>query len=368
MQMLRRFIILLTLLFSAPSLAQAELRLGEWKNYGAMAEQGGVCAAFARIMELQGIIDTQTGKLWLERRKFAGAVVRQASVLEGLPAASAADIDGLVNRYAQWLLANLTSENDAQSIDPAAHASATQMIAEVCTGLYDRADKAIYSQYPDLASCSAPAQTPSDTQCLPVEAPSDDDQRKIKMLLQNNMMLSSEVSDLRGQIAEMETALAAADASAAVVSPTPSVAQPTVTSNKQSDAVNEREVAINTPTPKPEKIIPKATKPTPTKPAATAATTAATTTARSDTKDRNKFAAQLGSYRAESGAQKGILALKAEFPVVLEKAGLRVVEAKLAGGQALYRIVTGPLPRSAATDICNAMWNKKLGCLLKASN
>ena len=49
--------------------AHAELRLETWQSYGAMAEQGGVCAAFARLMELQAMFDVKRGELWLERRK-----------------------------------------------------------------------------------------------------------------------------------------------------------------------------------------------------------------------------------------------------------------------------------------------------------
>ena len=68
-------------------MAYAELRLETLQSYGAMAKQGGVCAAFARLMELQSIIDVKQGNLWLERRKFPGTLIRQASILEGLPPA-----------------------------------------------------------------------------------------------------------------------------------------------------------------------------------------------------------------------------------------------------------------------------------------
>lgn len=354
MQMFRRFLIMLIFIIGTPSLAQAELRLGEWKNYGAMAEQGGVCAAFARIMELQGIIDTQTGDLWLERRKFSGAVVRQASLLEGLPSASTAEIDDLVNRYAQWLLTNLVSEQDGQSIDPAAHSSASQMIAEVCTGLYDRADKAIFAQNPDLESCSPVVQDTPTAQCVGSDGPSEDDQRKIKLLLQNNMSLSNEVSVLRKKITELQSTITAQSTTA-------------LADTAPSAVVTEREVAIDLPLPKPDNPVKKQ----PTQPAATTVgkktSKAAGTANNPGTGAAMRFAAQLGSYRAEAGAQQGIALLQTQFPVVLAKAGLRVVEAELGSGQALYRIVTGPLTRSAATDICTAMWDKKLGCLLKAS-
>ena len=102
-------------------MAYAELRLETWQSYGAMAEQGDVCAAFARLMELQSIIDVKQGNLWLERRKFAGTLIRQASILEGFPPAEQDEIDNLINSYIGWLISNLNSEDATQSFDNVAH-------------------------------------------------------------------------------------------------------------------------------------------------------------------------------------------------------------------------------------------------------
>ena len=75
-----------------------------------MAEQGGVSAAFARLMELQAMFDVKRGELWLERRKFAGTLKRQASIPEGLQPAVQDNIDALINNYASWLISNLNSQ------------------------------------------------------------------------------------------------------------------------------------------------------------------------------------------------------------------------------------------------------------------
>ena len=56
--------------------AQAELRLNEWTRYGLLAEQEEICAGFAKIMEMQSVIDGDVGRLWLERRKYAAVIVR----------------------------------------------------------------------------------------------------------------------------------------------------------------------------------------------------------------------------------------------------------------------------------------------------
>ena len=55
---MRRFILICHVIILAIMpfrTAHAELRLETWQSYGAMAEQGGVCAAFARLMELQAM-------------------------------------------------------------------------------------------------------------------------------------------------------------------------------------------------------------------------------------------------------------------------------------------------------------------------
>ena len=44
---------------------------------------GGIFAGFAKIMEMQSVIDGDAGRLWLERRKYAAVIVREASLTEG---------------------------------------------------------------------------------------------------------------------------------------------------------------------------------------------------------------------------------------------------------------------------------------------
>ena len=63
----------------------------------------------------------KTGNLWLERRKFAGTLIRQASILEGFPPAEQDEIDNLINSYIGWLISNLNSEDATQSFDNVAH-------------------------------------------------------------------------------------------------------------------------------------------------------------------------------------------------------------------------------------------------------
>ena len=97
--------------------AQAELRLNEWTRYGSLVEQGGICAGFAKIMEMQNVIDGDAGRLWLERRKYAAVIVREASLMEGLPAATDSEINRLVEDYAMWLVTNLVSDGGGTGLD-----------------------------------------------------------------------------------------------------------------------------------------------------------------------------------------------------------------------------------------------------------
>ena len=90
--------------------APAELRLDEWTRYGSLAEQGRIFAGFAKIMEMQSVIDGDAGRLWLERRKYAAVIVREASLMEGLPAATDSEINRLNEGYAMLLVTNLVTD------------------------------------------------------------------------------------------------------------------------------------------------------------------------------------------------------------------------------------------------------------------
>ncbi len=97
--------------------AQGKLRLNEWTRYGSLVEQGGICARFAKIMEMQNVIDGDAGRLWLVRRKYAGAIIREASLMEGLPAATDSEINRLVKDYAKRLVTNLVTDGGGTCLD-----------------------------------------------------------------------------------------------------------------------------------------------------------------------------------------------------------------------------------------------------------
>ncbi len=333
------------------SSARAELRIEEWDTYGAMAEQGAVCAAFARIMELQSMVDERTGQLWLERRKFSGAVVRQASILEGLDGATANEIDALVNRYSMWLINNLTTSGDATTMDPEAHEAAANMIRDICSGLYDRADTAIFERLPALKAC--PVTSGQDQKQCPApqadmtnarEDKTSEAKEQITKLLRSNMKLSAELEKLKQEITRLQNAAVIGPAAASPVRPLPQAL----------------------PTSKPEGIIPRMARNTigdgisPD----TEKTTKRTFNGKTDVTQR--FTAQLGSYRTNAAAMAGIAMLRDQFPKELGQIDLNIESSTLQNGDTVHRLVTLGLGRSETTAICEALWGKKFGCLLKA--
>ena len=143
----------------SPKPALAEIDLGTWQTHAAMAEQGAVCGAFADLMAMQSLVDEKVGRLWSERRAYSGSVVRRAAELEGRTDADNEAIDDLLNRYSMWLLNNLANTANAEILDPVARDAASNMIGDVCAGLYAQADRAILKKHPSLGACS-PGQTP----------------------------------------------------------------------------------------------------------------------------------------------------------------------------------------------------------------
>jgi hypothetical protein len=135
-----------------PITAQATIQLETWQSYGGMAEHGAGCAAFSSLMELQSLVDPRIGKLWQERHRYAESVISNASTLESVEKLTLADINSLVDRYADWLMTNLTEAGYATMINGDAHAATAKMIGNVCTKIYQRANQSIIKTHPELAN------------------------------------------------------------------------------------------------------------------------------------------------------------------------------------------------------------------------
>ena len=95
--------------------AQAELRLETWNSYGQLAEQGAICASFSALMESQSVLNPDLGSLWQERRKFAGAVIRKAVMLELQRDSTEQEINQLIASYRDWVLSSLMIAGDEET-------------------------------------------------------------------------------------------------------------------------------------------------------------------------------------------------------------------------------------------------------------
>ena len=111
--------------------AQSSVRLDSWQSYGGMAEQGAICVAFSRLMQLQTLVDPRLGKLWQERQRHARSVISTAADLERIGELASLEKNHLVDRYAAWLMINLTETEHISLTDGNAHEAATKMIGDV---------------------------------------------------------------------------------------------------------------------------------------------------------------------------------------------------------------------------------------------
>ena len=134
--------------------AQSSVSLDNWQSNGGMVEQGATCAAFSRLMQLQTLVDPWLGKLWQERQHHTGSLISTAADLEDVGELTFLEIKHLIERYAAWLMINLTETKHIRMTVGYAHEVATKMIGDVCTQIYQRADQSIIKAYPELASCA----------------------------------------------------------------------------------------------------------------------------------------------------------------------------------------------------------------------
>ena len=79
------------------------------------------------------------------------------------------------------------------------------------------------------------------------------------------------------------------------------------------------------------------------------------------------FVAQLGAFRSRSSAMSEIEMLQQAFPSDLAAAGLDIAPGRMADGKDVYRITTDKMSAADATSLCDMLWNRMVGCMLKAA-
>lgn len=363
-------IICIAPLTSQHRVAADEIYLNDWENYATMAEQGAVCGAFANIMELQSMVDIHLGKLWGERRKFAGSVVMEAARLEGLDSVAEQDVDNLLDQYSIWLLNTLANPARRSSINPEAYKAAKNMVGDVCTDLYKTADKAIFEEFPALAILR-----PSEK---------NNGEENLQYLEAENNELREEIANLQREFEDVSEALAAAptDQQIEAVRENFLAAEDEIlalnTANllllnklNQLKKLNQLNGELSSPPSAPRQ-------PTPAPPAQKSSEGGEHMTAQMPTQPNETdistpfaqgatigFIAQIGTYKSRRSAMAEINLLQQTFPDDLGNAGLTIRPADK-GGIGGFRILTAAMSAMKAASICDALWNRMVGCMLKA--
>ena len=172
--------------------------MDSWQSYGGMAEQGAICAAFSRLMQLQSLVDPRLGKLWQERQRHARSVISTAADLEGIGELTSLEINHLVERYAAWLMINLTETEHISLTDGNAHEAATKMIGDVCTQIYQRADQSIIKAHPELASCAVAGNCiePALTTTHEASTALSEQRNHMQRLMHQNLILQQRIDNL----------------------------------------------------------------------------------------------------------------------------------------------------------------------------
>ena len=82
--------------------------------------------------------------------------------------------------------------------------------------------------------------------------------------------------------------------------------------------------------------------------------------------DTRLFMAQLGAFRQRLHAEAQIRLLLDTFTKDLAAAELTIAQSKLPSGSDVFRVLTNRMSAPAAARICDALWQRIVGCMLKA--
>lgn len=313
--------------------AKAAIDISTLGGQSIMAEQGAICASFAALMENQTLINEDLGNLWSERRKFSGAVIRRAVELTALPSPSSDEIDLLINDYREWLILNLSSQDE--SLPSNDYQSDVQdLIKTNCKSLYAQADKAILKRYPDLAYL------------IDKQISADNDKNneqltaQIDSLMRKNNELNLKVIALRAEMAALKTKQEKMEKTPATKS----------AKDEGEDKVVEKRA---TPVPKPPKPRPVTKDITPKEKPANKAD------------KQGLFFAQLGSFSQEASAKAAQINFQEQYPDLFDKITLEIQPHLFASGKTFYRLQTMRAERAIVTSICDELWDARMACLIK---
>ena len=352
--------------------AQAELRLDEWTRYGSLAEQGGICAGFAKIMEMQNVIDGDAGRLWLERRQYAGDIVRAARLMEGLPAATDSEINTLVEDYAMWLVTNLVTDGGGTGLDESAHERTGKMVADLCGTLFTQADAAINQNLPELMACpqSVTAATPNESCTAGKEAATALRERiaaldqKTATLKAENATLKAEMDRLKAEATTLKAETGRLKAETGRLRTDLAMrARPAeedeglVDDGLVDDGLVDNNLAENE----------MAENDTAGDDRADDGVTAAHATDGEVSLPASKpvVIAQLGSYQRYEQAVSGVAILRAKITEAIADIRIDIAEARLVKDMPVFRLLTPPRTKAPTNRVCAAMRQAGFSCMLR---
>jgi len=315
--------------------AQSTVRLDSWQSYGGMAEQGAICAAFSRLMELQTLVNPRLGKLWQERHRYAGSVINKAANLEGLGDLTSAEISALVDRYATWLMFNLTETGYTSTINGNSHDAASKMIGDVCTQIYQRADQSIIKTHPDLATCAVAGNCtePVKPAATTTGDRSADQPEHLKRLMHQNLALQQKIDRL--------------ETSVKTATPAPDGPQLNDHQRAEDHAKTADAVTLSPQGQKAEKNI-----------GMTGLDFAFSIPAQPGT---TGYVVHIGTYRSETEAYRAQYQLEQSDPHHFKHVTFTVAPLHQRN-ITRYSLVSAPLAAHHVADLCAVLWQHKMGC------
>ena len=350
---------------------RAELRLESWKNYAYLAEQGAICASFSSLMEAQSVLNPDIGKLWKERRKYAGAVIRKAAEFELQRTPDSDEINNLVSKYSDWVIESLMSKDapDFTGVDNESQQGLIgqqkmqKLIDSYCRTMFAQGDKQILASNPDLGyllgiKTQAPAATVANTASAN-KRPENTASQQITLNI--------------GQGASFALSLPSS------TKPTPAnTAIAPAPKTPEDSASPAKQVTTSLPdTPKPRPAIPavkvKSIEKTDSQILATKKAKLAPVEPKKPQEipviaapQTGELVIQLGSFSQKDNAETIKQKLRAAYPDMLQHIELNINEHRLTTGSLFYRIETQMLDEYTAQIICDFLWAERLPCLLKS--
>ena len=355
---------------------RAELRLESWKNYAYLAEQGAICASFSSLMEAQSVLNPDIGKLWKERRKYAGAVIRKAAEFELQRTPDSDEINNLVSKYSDWVIESLMSKDapDFTGVDNESQQGLIgqqkmqKLIDSYCRTMFAQGDKQILASNPDLGyllgiKTQAPAATAANT----VSANTASANKRPENTASQQITLNI------GQGASFALSLPSS------TKPTPAnTAIAPAPKTPEDSASPAKQVTTSLPdTPKPRPAIPavkvKSIEKTDSQILATKKAKLAPVEPKKPQEipviaapQTGELVIQLGSFSQKDNAETIKQKLRAAYPDMLQHIELNINEHRLTTGSLFYRIETQMLDEYTAQIICDFLWAERLPCLLKS--